>query len=109
VRHLAAAYVLRDFERAYDLIYGSQVFALAFLNGCASATVAEIRRFYDDAAAQYPEVYVQGGGYSFEQWVEFMKKTLLLRDHARGYEITRFGHEFVLHLARTQRTAFKKY
>jgi hypothetical protein len=106
VRYLASSQVVRDFDRAYILIFGSQISALAALNSAAADGLAEdeIRLFYDDAKSRYPSEYET---YPFEKWVDFLKRAGLVRDSTNGYAITEWGNEFLVHLARSRRQIFK--
>ena len=56
VRQLAAAHVIRDFERTYEDIFGSQIRVVALLNsaGTEGVQISEIRKHYDAAANQFP-------------------------------------------------------
>ena len=106
VRLLAGAYTVRDFERVYGSIFGSQIGALAAMNsaGEAGATPETLRVFYDAAAAEAPDPYKN---YTFEQWMGFLTRVGLARDVADGFAITPWGTEFLVHLARSKRQVFK--
>src|ERR1700693_3104205 len=56
-----------------------------------------------------PDMYTTKEGYSFEQWLDYLKRALLIRDSVKGFAITRFGHEFLLHLARSPKPVFKPF
>jgi hypothetical protein len=59
--------------------------------------IAEVKAFYDKAAAEYPNRYTN---YSFEQWMEFLKSNTLLIWHPTGMvEITVQGRDFLRYLA----------
>jgi hypothetical protein len=92
-------------ERVSRFLYGSQIDVAIFLNANNNrATLAEIKRFYDTAATNFPEIYKN---YSFEKWLAFMQtngivgtsdnivgatpigKALIAYMQMRGYLVTR--------------------
>jgi len=97
-RYLAVTYIALSFEVTYRLIWGSQLNLLDYLNSQIDGQPTEaLRPFYVLASSQYPEWY---GGYSFEQWLGFLRDQLLIREDAARIRITVRGREFLTHLTR---------
>lgn len=98
VKHYSALQIAYIFEQIYRLIFGSQLNALDFLNTQPTAQPREaVRIFYTLAASQYPEYY---RSYSFEDWLGFMKQSILVREDAGLLHITVMGREFLTHLTK---------
>jgi hypothetical protein len=55
----------------------------------------ELRHFYDEAAAQYPEYYRD---HSFELWLVFLRSRLLVAEHGDKFQITVRGQELLKYL-----------
>lgn len=108
IRTLAAQYVLGDFNRIYSVIFGSQILVLATLNsaGDTGLSLDALRPFYDNAAQRYPEAYKND---TLERWLDFLKSSELIRDSQNGVAITQWGTEFLDHLVRLRRPAFKDF
>lgn len=97
IRLLAALSVVQAFERAYILIWGSQIAALQFLNsaGAEGVSVEFLRPWYDQAAAREPVLY---DGYAFESWLGFLQTNLLVGRRDGNVFITLEGREFLKYL-----------
>jgi hypothetical protein len=100
IRLLAASVIAQQFERAYLLIWGSQLGALQGLNtlGAEGADVALLKPWYEQSAARDPQA---GLKLSFDQWVGFLETHQLVSRSARRVQITLEGREFlkyILHL-----------
>ncbi len=108
IRHLAGSNVVREFERVYGLIFGSQIGALEDLNsaGHEGLPVERIQAFYNDAVARYPAMYER---LTFEEWIGFLKLSVLIQDSENGYAITLWGHEFLIHLVRSRKPVFRLF
>jgi hypothetical protein len=80
------------YEITWAYIFRSQILALMEINR-RLVPIAEVKAFYDKAAAESPERYAT---YSFEQWMEFMKSQVLIIWHPSGMvEITVRGRDFL--------------
>ncbi len=98
VRYLAVTAINLGFEKTYRVIWGSQLNLLNYLNSLTTGEPAEaLRSFYVLASSQYPEWY---RGYSFEQWLGYLKGELLLTEDGGRLHITVRGREFLTHLTR---------
>lgn len=108
IRSVAAMATDREFERAYRLIYGSQINALGRLNSAGEDGLSsdDVRPSYDEAARLYPDLYAT---YPFERWIDFLTRSGLVRDSANGYALTGWGYDFVVLLARSRYPLFKPY
>jgi hypothetical protein len=67
------------YEITWANIFRSQILALMEINR-RLVPIAEVKAFYDKAAAEYPDRYAT---YSFEQWMEFIKGHSLIIWHPR--------------------------
>lgn len=106
VRHLAAARIALHFERAYSIVWGSQLAILQHVNtlGETGASMESLKPFYLQAAATYPQIYQK---YAFEAYMGFLASQMLVeikKDHAF---ITLVGREFLRWLIGEGRTLYK--
>jgi len=60
-----------------------------------------LRPFYTLAVTQYEDLYAN---YSFEQWLAFLKDSLLIREDGGRLRITVRGREFLAYLTRVGRS-----
>jgi len=97
VRLFAAVSIAYSFERAYLVIWGSQIAALQFLNsaGAEGVDVALLRPWYDQAAAREPGRYQN---YSFDQWLGYLQSNLFVVRQGVRAAITMEGREFLKYL-----------
>jgi hypothetical protein len=95
IRLLAGLAVVQGFERTYTLIWGSQIFALQFLNSAGSVNSDLLRPWYDQAAAREPDLYAV---YSFDQWLGFLQVSLLVLRAGDTVSISLEGREFLKYL-----------
>src|SRR5437588_220660 len=81
----------------------SQLAALAELNSRGLIPVADLRKHYDKAVLDYPNVY---SNYSFDQWMDFMKSRMLIaRYPSQMVELSFNGKDFLKYLAHVGRDA----
>lgn len=85
------------FDQIYNLIFGSQILALYYLNSRmgASVNITQVKPFYDKAKIQYPQFYKE---YPFEKWLRYLKNVLLIIHNDDNIEITFGGQEFLKYL-----------
>lgn len=107
LRHLAGTQIALQFERACSFIYQSQVLALRWLNSQSSGvTSAQVKVFYDQAAAKWPALYV---GFEYRNWLVFLAAHGLITESDEsiasaddsepfGLTITVRGREFLAYL-----------
>jgi hypothetical protein len=96
-RSAAALWVVVDFERIYNLVYGSQLQILTHLNSVPRASEAELRPFYDAAVSQYPDVF---RAYPFEPYINYLVSQHLITQQGNTFTITVKGREFLTYLIR---------
>ncbi len=93
IRYVAGLWILQWFERAYAYIFGSQIATLQELNSKSTIDTSIIKLWYDQAAAQAPDVYEK---YSFQQWLSFLEAwNLITQTDEQNLSITVAGREFL--------------
>lgn len=102
---LPALALAQGFERAYTLIWGSQISALQFLNSAGTVPVQFLRPWFDQAAAREPEVYK---GYTFDQWLGFLQASALVLRSGENVGISLEGREFLRYLLQQGYTLYKR-
>lgn len=107
VRNLAFNQALATFEKAYRLIFGSQISLLKSLNAGRAQSDEEMRRSYSRARAKFAKFY---STYSYESWRDFLVgQDLIALDPANDlYGISDNGREFLQWLT-GQGLSEKKY
>jgi hypothetical protein len=95
VHALASANIQLIHERVYRTIFGSQMEALVSMNNPSGATQETLKRFYDAAAAQYPELYRT---ITFENWISFVIQSGLAVRIEDRYELTSYGRGFLKYI-----------
>ncbi len=96
--HLAAVATALDFERIYQLIYGSQISALNFLNGRGTVgeeTEALNTVYYLPVSTAYKLFYLSD---SFESWLSFLEEVKLVERKVSKVFITVQGRSFLQYL-----------
>lgn len=105
-KYSQALYLILNFERFYNLIYGSQLYILERVNTHAE-TRDSLKRFYDSAVKSYPEFY---SNYSYDQYLEFLiTRELIIFDEKENSSITWLGRDFLKFLVETGRSLNKAY
>ena len=97
VRFLSAAQLALSFEKTYNLIWGSQIAALEFLNtvSTAGAEILSLQPFYEEAKAADPMRYAT---YTFDQWIGFLHWAQLIVRSENHVVVTPAGREFLKYL-----------
>jgi hypothetical protein len=103
-RYYAGAAIGYQFEMTYTYIYGSQLDLLHYLNIYGAQPVQAIRPFYVSGSNNYPQLYTS---YSFEDWLNFLKKMVLVLEDGGRILITVRGSEFLTYLTRVGRSLNK--
>jgi hypothetical protein len=95
IRNLAYTQALAAAERAYRLIFGSQISLLKSLNCRPASTDAEMQRFYEQAKRKFRKFY---GHYTYVEWRDFLlDQGLIVHDADRDvYGITQAGRDFIV-------------
>ncbi len=92
IRQYSVQYTISSFEKAYRLIFGSQIAAVEFAN--VNGPVAEniLRIFYDSVIEREPEFYAT---FSFEQWLSFLLNHGLIFRNDAAFAISIIGKDFL--------------
>jgi len=104
IRYVAALSIAYSFSEVYRIIWGSQLNLLDYINSQRPQPSEALKVFYNSGAMQYPLIY---SGYSFEQWLGFLKDQLLIREDGGLINITIRGREFLTYLTTTGLTRNK--
>jgi len=105
IRLLAGFSIIQAFEKAYMLIWGSQIAALQSLNSSGSIDAELLRPWYDQAAAGETELYA---AYTFEQWLGFLQRNSLIIWDSGRVQITVEGREFLKYLLHQGYSLYKR-
>jgi hypothetical protein len=98
--HVAAALSVQlGHERAYRLIFGSQLSALAQMSGAAGSAKDAVRAIYDQAVANFPEFYK---GYPYDAWIGFLKNSQLVSESVEYYTLSPYGRGFLKYIVDQQ-------
>ena len=102
-RFIGVGLVAYQHDMTWFMIYGSQLAALAELNSRGLIPVADLRKHYDKAVLDYPNVY---SNYLFDRWMDFMKSRMLIaRYPSQMVELSFNGKDFLKYLAHVGRDA----
>ena len=105
-KYSQALYLILNFERYYNSIYGSQLYILERAN-THSETKESLKRFYDAAVKIHPEFY---SNYSYDQYLDFLIiRELIIFDEQENCSITWLGRDFLKFLVETGRSLNKPY
>jgi hypothetical protein len=97
LRGLVLWTVLSVHEITWLNIFASQLRALNQLNA-AAMTYQEIRRFYDEGAANRPDAYENR---PFESWLAFLRTFNLIVDNGTNVQITVRGRDFLRYIVQS--------
>jgi len=95
LRYAVGTTVQLRFERNYLIIWGSQIAALQLLNTTVSATVEQVRAFYEKASSEFSVAYA---AYAFEHWFNYLQSSVLVTSSGSAVSITVDGREFLKYL-----------
>lgn len=94
-KKLAGQSLATEFERIYQLIYGSQIKILQYLNSQQTgAHLTSIKHYYDKAVLEFADAYKD---YSFENYMRFLLNYTLILQKDGFLFITICGKEFLLY------------
>jgi len=102
IKFLAATKILLEFEQIHGLIFGSQVFLLKRLNEVAAqgAPKEVILSHFKHVQGLYPKEFEP---WTVEQYLSFLKGSLLITIQENNYHITTLGVEYLIWMARNGR------
>ncbi len=99
VRQLAVIQLLYKAERAYRLLFGSQIVFMRYLNETGRQPESIARSFYERAQVENPNFY---SDYPFESWIGFLTlQQSLIAVEDDMYGISLWGREFLGWMATT--------
>jgi len=107
IKYSEALYLILSFESIYNMIFGSQLYILDYVNTDRSQTKNDLRSFYDAAKDKYPDFY---NSYSYDDYFEFLiNHELIAINSTNCCEITWLGRDFLKYLVETAKTINKRY
>lgn len=94
------------FERIYNLIFGSQLAILNYLNSSFNESLSSIKFFYENAIKNYPDL----ANYSYEQYIAFLHRNELVEiDENSNIIISWRGRDFLKFLIQRGLSDLKIY
>ncbi len=108
VRHLAATQIALLFNRIDQLIFGTQLTLLRFLNASPNGgTYEQAKIFYGKAVAESSDF---SSDFTFEEWISFLRSYTLCTELNGNLWITQRGREFLTYLTQQGReTAWRSF
>jgi len=95
-RFIGVGYIAASHNYTWAIIYRSQLSLLGEMNRRVTMPISDARVYYDKAVAEFPDGYKS---YSFDQWLEYLKREQLLIHHPSDMlEITHRGRVFCVTL-----------
>lgn len=109
-RYLASSYIVTRFEDIYHGIFGSQLRALEMLNASAphGLPIATVVAWYELGKAGYPSLYGENDEYTFDRWLDYMRRMTLIATVDNKIHATAFGNEFLKYLIQNTYTLDKR-
>lgn len=105
-RLIGVGLVAIQYDYSFLLIFGSQLKAMAEMNSRGLIPLADLKKHYDKAAADYPKTYTT---YTFDQWIAFMKSRLLIAMYpSQMVELSWMGKDFLKYIAHAALDTSKK-
>lgn len=106
--HYAALLLRSGYNEIYQLVFGSQISLLQWLNTKLESIPDTHIDFiyYEDAKSRYPELYKT---YSFESYLNFMINSNLIIFEEQGYKITKLGRGFLTYMTENGLNPKKPY
>ncbi len=95
-RFIGIGAVAYQHDVTWFTIYGSQLLAMEEMNSRGLIPVADLKKYYDKAVADYPKTY---GNYTFDQWLTYMKSRMLIATYpSQMVELSFNGRDFLKYL-----------
>lgn len=100
--------LIKNFERIYDTIFGSQIQLLQRLNHTNSETKNSLKLFYDKASKYYPKLYED---YSYRKYLGYLFANSLIHmeENNENVTITYIGRDFLRYLLEANMSLEKHY
>lgn len=96
--------VIKNAEKIYSLIYGSQIRMLQRLNYSHIESKSELKLYYDNAVKNNPEGYKN---YSYESYLNFLVQNGLIKIENENVSITDMGRDFLRYIVEANLTVEK--
>lgn len=97
LRALSLSQLQTHFALTYNTIFGSQILALKLLNERGgSVSVDDAHTFFDDIKEKN-EIF---SSWTFEQYINFLKTSLLIEQHGDHITLSDIGRDFLFFLVR---------
>ncbi|WP_226065509.1 hypothetical protein [Kaistella polysaccharea] len=89
--------LLKNFERIYLVIFGSQIRILQRLNYSITEDIDELKFYFDNAVKIYPETYKN---YLYKDYLQFLISNKLVNydQESNSLTITNFGQDFLRYI-----------
>jgi hypothetical protein len=91
--------MLFSYLSLYSTLYGSQITILWHLKNNKSATLTDLKTFYDDAVRRFQEFYKNK---AFGDYINFLTNSHLIIQRKNRYELTGLGKGFLSYLDGTK-------
>jgi hypothetical protein len=103
IKYLGAAKILLEFEQTHNLIFGSQIYLLKKLNEVVGQGQKRdfVTAYFDQVKGLFKEDL---GGWSFDQYMDFLIGRVLVTVDRDTYHITNLGVEYLTWMTRNGRS-----
>jgi hypothetical protein len=100
--------LIKNFEKMYDSMYGSQIRFLQRLNHTTSESKSSLKLYYENAKKIYPDIYKE---YSYESYLTYLKNQGLIiqEDGSDDIQITYIGKDYLRYLLEANLSIEKPY
>ena len=99
--------LLKNFERIYSVIFGSQIRILQRLNYSITENIDDLKFYYDNAVKIYPETYKN---YEYIEYLKFLTSNKLVNyiEETNSLNITNFGQDFLRYITESNLSLEKR-
>lgn len=99
--------LLKNFERIYSIIFGSQIRILQRLNYTITENIEDLKLYYENAVKYYPETYKN---YNFIDYLKFLTTNKLVNytEGDNSLTITNFGQDFLRYITESNLSLEKR-
>lgn len=98
--------LLKNFERIYYVIFGSQIRILQRLNYSFTENKNDLKFYYENVAKVYPEIFKN---YNYDDYLDFLFANKLINKETDTITITTFGQDFLRYLIESNLSLEKRY
>lgn len=99
--------LLKNFERIYSVIFGSQIRILQRLNYTITENIEDLNFYYENAVKFYPETYKN---YNYINYLKFLTTNKLVNysEGDNSLTITNFGQDFLRYITESNLSLEKR-